>query len=179
VETLIIALVRILGSLPVLRWAFVGGVIAVLVDFSDLFLKNLLDLGGLHNYQHFDKLVDQVYLALFLWVAVGWKAPARTVAVALYIYRLPGLLLYFIVDERWILLLFPNVFEFWYLFVAATPHFWKGFQCTFRQAAPVLAILTLLKLFQEYVLHVGRWLDSFTAVEAVQPIWHWLARLIP
>jgi hypothetical protein len=27
---------------------------------------------------------------------------------------------------------------------------------------------------QEFVLHGARWLDRFTAVEAVQTIWHWL-----
>jgi hypothetical protein len=31
-----------------------------------------------------------------------------------------------------------------------------------------------LKFFQEYALHVGKWLDGFTAVEAVEAIWQWL-----
>ena len=44
-EELIIAVVRVLGSLFVLRWALVGGLIAILVDLSDLFLKNLLSLA--------------------------------------------------------------------------------------------------------------------------------------
>jgi hypothetical protein len=33
--------------------------------------------------------------------------------------------------------------------------------------------LTALKLFQEYALHWGKWLDGFTAVEAVEAIWDW------
>jgi len=31
--------------------------------------------------------------------------------------------------------------------------------------------LVALKLVQEYALHYGRWLDGFTAVEAVEAIW--------
>jgi hypothetical protein len=31
-----------------------------------------------------------------------------------------------------------------------------------------------VKLFQEYAIHQERWLDSFTAVEAVQAVWDWV-----
>ncbi|MDA1278836.1 MAG: hypothetical protein O3B95_02170 [Chloroflexi bacterium] len=54
-EQLVIGLIRIAGSLPVLRWAFAGALIAIVVDFSDLFWMGVLDLGGLRNYQAFDK----------------------------------------------------------------------------------------------------------------------------
>jgi hypothetical protein len=42
VEIVIIGTVRVLGALPVLRWAFVGAIIAILVDTSDIFLMNRL-----------------------------------------------------------------------------------------------------------------------------------------
>ncbi|HML97190.1 MAG TPA: hypothetical protein PKD75_01795 [Tepidiformaceae bacterium] len=48
-EHVVVGLARIAGSLPVPRWAFVGvrgRDHAVLVDLSDLFMMNLLDLGG-------------------------------------------------------------------------------------------------------------------------------------
>jgi hypothetical protein len=173
-EELIIAVVRILGSLLVLRWAFAGGIIAVLVDFSDLFLKNLLDLGGVRNYQSFDKWLDQVYQFAFLLVALRWKGPARTIAVVLYLFRIPGLFVFELTGERWTLLLFPNVFEFWFLFVASLPHWRRGFAYTRRNLALSLGILFALKEFQEYMLHGGRWLDNFTAVEAVDAIWDFL-----
>ena len=32
-------------------------------------------------------------------------------------------------------------------------------------------MLTALKEFQEYALHWGKWLDSFTFVEALEAIW--------
>ena len=75
----IIAVARVAGSLPVLRWAFFGAILAILVDFSDLFMMNLIQLGGVTNYQTFDKWIDQVYMLTFLWVAVRqWDGPGRT-----------------------------------------------------------------------------------------------------
>ena len=46
-EALVIGLIRVAGSLPVLRWAFVGALIAVFIDLSDLFWRQLIDLGGI------------------------------------------------------------------------------------------------------------------------------------
>ena len=42
------------------------------------------------------------------------------------------------------------------------------------QAATALVLLATAKVAHEYVLHVARALDSFTAVEAVQAIWDWV-----
>jgi hypothetical protein len=117
-EVLVIAAIRIAGSLPVLRWPLAGGLLAVLVDLSDLLLQDLLSLGGLPDYQSLDKWVDQVYLGAFLVVAWRWAGPARSIAVALYVYRLAGFLAFELTHDRNLLLFFPNVFEFWFLLVA-------------------------------------------------------------
>ncbi|HJP40691.1 MAG TPA: hypothetical protein QGF35_03175 [Dehalococcoidia bacterium] len=174
-EELIIAIARIAGSLLVLRWALVGGVVAVLVDLSDLFMKNLLELGGVSNYQAFDKWLDQVYLLAFLVVALRWKGPARTVAILLYAWRMAGFFAFEATGDREILLLFPNVFEFWFLFVAAVAHLKPQFAFTNRNIGITLGVLTALKEFQEFALHQARWLDSFTAVEAVEAVADWLS----
>ena len=107
-EIVVIGAVRVLGSLGVLRWAFVGALIAILVDFSDLFLKNLLDLGGLHNYQRFDKVADLVYMGAFLWVSRRWEGPAKTWAAALFAFRMVGLVAFEATEVRWILLALGN-----------------------------------------------------------------------
>jgi len=119
----VIALVRVVGSLAVLRWPFYGAIAAILIDLSDLFLMNLLDLGGVRDYQTFDKALDQVYLAAFLFVAWRWGGMERAVAVALYGFRMLGFLVFEVTGTRDVLLLFPNVFEFWFVFCAARRHF--------------------------------------------------------
>ena len=176
-EMAIIALVRLLGALPVLRWAFAGGLIAIAVDLSDLFLMNLLDLGGVRSYQRFDKLLDLSYMATFLVVALRWRGPSRTLAVLLFAYRMAGLLLFELTGERGVLLLFPNVFELWVIAVCALVRWQPRFTYTPGHVAALLAILLPLKLFQEYAVHVARWLDAFTAVEAVEAVWDALLSL--
>jgi hypothetical protein len=170
---LVIAVVRVAGSLPVLRWAFAGAIFAIFVDFSDLFLRNLLELGGVPDYQRFDKILDLVYMGTFLIVALRWRGLARSIAVALFAFRMVGFVLFEATEWRTILLLFPNVFEFWFLYVAALFHWRPGHDISPREAMLVVAPLTALKLFQEYALHQARWLDGFTAVEAVEELWQW------
>ncbi len=173
-EMLLITAVRLAGSLPVLRWPFYGGLLALLVDQSDLFIMNLVNLGGIDDYQLFDKYVDQVYLLAFLAVALRWDTPWREVSVALYVHRLAGFVAFEATGERDLLLAFPNLFEFWFLLVAGLKTFRledrvRG--ATFGMAA---GALLALKLFQEYAIHHARWLDGFTAVEAVEAVWRWL-----
>jgi hypothetical protein len=199
-EMWLIAAVRLLGSLPVLRWPFWGGLLAIAADQSDLFMMNLLHLGGVTDYQAFDKYLDQAYLLAFLAVALRWPGPERTVAVALYLYRFAGFIAFELTQSRDVLLFFPNLFEFWFLLVAACRQFgWAQRESTMpglhaspanatatataappdnaldmRRLAFVMLPLVALKLVQEYAIHYRRWLDSFTAVEAVQAVWRWL-----
>lgn len=174
-EMWIIAAVRVLGSLPVLRWPFPGAILALVIDLSDLFMMNLLDLGGVRNYQAFDKYLDQVYMLTFLAVTLRWAPPLRLVSVGLYVHRLAGFVLFEVYGDRDILLFFPNLFEVWFLFVAGL----KFFRIEFKRSPGLLggaaAVLLAVKLFQEYAIHRERWLDGFTAVEAVEAIWDFLA----
>mgnify|MGYP001207312074 FL=1 len=176
-EELIIAIVRISGSVPVLRWAFVGGIVAILFDLSDLFLKNLIDLGGVSNYQTFDKWLDLVYMGAFLLVALRWNGIIRHVTVSLFIFRMIGFVIFEFTGNREILQYFPNVFEFWFLAVAGIKYFTTDFYFSNRTIGIILIIICPLKLFQEYVLHTARWLDGFTAVEAVHRMVDWLTSI--
>lgn len=173
-EEFIIAVVRVLGSLPVLRWPFAGGIFALLIDLSDLFMKNLLQLGGVDNYQDFDKYLDQVYMLTFLLVALRWAAVPRGIAVLLYAYRLVGFVAFEITGTREVLLVFPNLFEVWFIFVAGVRFFKVEFDYSPRHLAIAAVPLVSIKMFQEYVLHYGLWLEGFTAVEAIEAVWDWL-----
>ena len=182
-EMLIIGAVRILGSLPVLRWPFYGAIIAILVDQSDLFMMNLIHLGGVNDYQTFDKYLDQVYIALFLVVAWRWAGIERNLALGLYLWRFAGFLAFEFTESRGLLLFFPNLFEFWFLFIAGRRQFGLESRLPLSLKAggeanrPLLAVLgslVALKMFQEYAIHQARWLDGFTATEAVEAIWHFL-----
>jgi len=173
-EVLVIAAVRIVGSLPVLRWPLAGGILAILVDLSDLLLRDTLDLGGVPDYQSLDKWLDQVYMAAFLIVALRWTGTERRIAVGLYAYRLVGFVLFELSHERALLLLFPNVFEFWFLTVAALHRFRPSFAWRGASLAVGLVVLTGLKELQEWAIHGGRIFDGISSLDALDMVWRWL-----
>ena len=174
-EVLVIGAVRLFGSLPVLRWPLAGGLLAIVVDLSDLLLRDTLDLGGIPDYQAFDKWADQVYMALFLVVALRWRGPERSVAVALYVFRLVGFVLFELSGERGLLLLFPNVFEFWFIAVAAIHHLRPGFAWRPIVLIPVLVVLLALKELQEWALHGARLFDAISSLDFLRIVGDWLA----
>src|SRR3989304_5373079 len=155
-EMIVIAAVRLLGALPVLRWPFFGGLLALLVDQSDLFMMNLLPLGGVRGYQSFDKYLDQAYLLAFLAVAMRCPATPRNIALGLYAFRLLGFLVFELTDERAVLLFFPNLFEFWFLLVAGLQRFRIEDRLSQPAFRSLVAGLVALKLFQEHAIHYPR-----------------------
>lgn len=163
-EILIIAVIRIAGSLPVLRWPLAGGLLAILVDLCDLLLRDVLDLGGVGDYQSLDKWLDLVYLGTFLLVALHWEGRARPIALGLLVYRLVGFVLFEVTGSRSLLLVFPNTFEFWFLLVAALgPQriaAWSG-----RRTVASLVVLTALKEVQEWALHGARLFDGISSLD--------------
>jgi hypothetical protein len=173
-EVLVIGAVRILGSLPVLRWPLAGGILAILIDLSDLLLRDTLDLGGIPDYQTFDKWMDQVYMVLFLVVALRWSGLERTIAIGLYAYRLVGFVLFEATGDRGLLLVFPNVFEPWFLLVAALHHYRPGFAWTGRRLAVALALVTAVKEVQEWALHGARLFDGISSLDAINIVLRWL-----
>jgi hypothetical protein len=174
-EVLAIGAFRVLGSLPVLRWPLAGGLLAILVDLSDLLLRDTLDLGGIPDYQSFDKWADQVYLATFMIVALRWRGAERSVAVALYAYRLVGFVAFELTGWRPLLLLFPNVFEFWFIAVAALHHLRPAIDWRPAVLAPALVVLLALKEVQEWALHGARLFDGISSLDAIRILGDWLS----
>ena len=93
------------------------------------------------------------------------------------IYSL-GVILFEITSQRSILLLFPNVFEFWFIFVAGIRLFKPKYEINWSRAALWLVPILILKEFQEYVLHQGQWLEQYRAVDVVVDWWQFLTGLL-
>ena len=177
-EELIITGFRIFGALLVLRWALVGSIAAVVIDLSDLFLMNLLDLGTVRNYQALDKWLDLSYMLSFGWVALKWRGAARRFSLVLLFYRIAGVGVFEVTGSREILLWFPNLFEFWFIFYAACIHFKSIEKARFRNLLLAFAPFAVLKEFQEYALHGAKWLDQYRAIDVVKDSWYWIVKHI-
>ncbi|HEU5205723.1 MAG TPA: hypothetical protein VFU17_15635 [Candidatus Limnocylindrales bacterium] len=171
---LLIAVVRVLGSLPVLRWPFAGGILAVLVDLLDLILLDWLDPLAFVHYQAFDKYLDQVYMLTFLVVALRWQGIERNVAVALYLFRLVGFIAFELTGARISLVLFPNVFEIWFLVVAGLHAIGRNVAWKAPQLVAVLAVALLAKEVQEWAIHGARLFDNMSSLKVLDDAFGWL-----
>jgi hypothetical protein len=154
-ELLIVGL-RVALPLLILRAPLAGGLLAMALDALDVVLIELIGLGGFgSHYAQLDKGLDTYYLTLELVVALRWASPwARWPAIALFADRALGVALFETTGARWLLLLFPNLFENWWLYCAAVERFAaRLYPRSFATTATPLVLLLIPKLGQEWLLH--------------------------
>lgn len=167
---LIVVSIRLLLPLLILRYWLLGGIVAMAADALDVVTIELVGLGGFGNhYEQTDKLLDSYYYGLELIVAWRWGNPwVRLPAVVLFGYRIVGAVLFEVLDVRALLIVFPNLFENWWLYCVVVMKWFPNLvPRTWRSTLIPLTLLLIPKLAQEYLLHV---------MEA-EP-WDWMKRNI-
>jgi hypothetical protein len=155
--------VRLAVPLLILRSPWWGFLLALAIDGIDL---NVIEsIGYAHNpnfttdygrYQTQDKWLDAYMFAIAAYMSRLWPEKlAYNTSLILFWYRVVGVLLFEITGARWLLFAFPNVFEYFYLFCAFMFRYKPAFQIqTGKRLAIILLFLTVLKLPQEYVIHI-------------------------
>lgn len=154
----VVILLRILVPLAIPRFPFWGGVASLLLDGTDVIIVELFGSGGMGDHYHrLDKVLDLYYLGLEAWVSLRWSERLpRMASIALFAYRLVGVVLFELFGARWLLFLFPNLFENWFLFVAGRDRFFPAYRLhTVRRVVAWLLVLYVPKIGQEYLLHVA------------------------
>jgi hypothetical protein len=168
---LIVIALRLVLPLTILRWPLAGGLLALVGDAIDVVLVDAIagllgqppEFGPI--YAQLDKWLDLYYLALEVVVARRWveMVPRRT-AYALFAWRLLGVILFEITVYRPLLVVFPNLFENYFLYILVARRWFPRFvPRTVSQSVVASLILLIPKEIQEYVLH---W-------EELHP-WQWL-----
>lgn len=168
---IVVIALRIVLPLTILRWPLAGGLLALVIDAVDVVLVDAI--AGLLGqppefgpvYAQLDKYLDTSYLALEIIVARRWpEANLRRAAYLLFAWRLLGVILFEITVYRPLLVVFPNLFENFFIYVLVTKRWFPRFvPRTVAQTVLVNVILLVPKELQEYVLH---W-------EELHP-WQWL-----
>ena len=123
------------------------------------------------NYQQYDKALDVYYLAIaYISTIRNWtEGPAFRVGQFLWYYRLVGVLVFALTDARAALLIFPNTFEFFFIFYEATRLKWEPSRLPTRTLVTVaLGIWFFIKLPQEWWIHVAQ--RDFTEFVLDNPI---------
>lgn len=165
---LIVIGLRIVVPLLILKRPLLGGVLAMVLDALDVVIVEWFGPGGMGEHYHsLDKILDIYYLGLAAWVSRLWEERLpRITALALFAWRVVGVILFEITGWRPLLFIFANLFEHWFLFYLIRSRWFPGIRLdTWRQVTIWLVILYIPKLFQEYLLHIAE----------AQP-WDWIKR---
>lgn len=149
-------IIRLILPLSILRFPLFGALLSISLDYFDYDFIRFLNNGDLTNYQIIDKALDLYYLSLELYVTTSWQnSLVKITSLLLFIYRILGILLFFLTQNVIFLVIFLNLFEFFYLF-------YLGFRKIF-QKDPVTSIVRLMIIFflllipkflHEYSLHI-------------------------
>ena len=137
----------------------------MLADALDVVLIEVIGLDGFSHYAALDKGLDMYYLSFEAFVSLRWEPLAKWTCIVLFAYRAIGFAAFEATQVRVFLLIFPNVFENFYIIYLVL----KGLAPAYALTPPRLAALLLLalvpKLAQEYLLHFAE----------AQP-WDWTKR---
>ena len=176
---LVVVGARFLVPLLIPRFPLPAIVAALVIDAADqTIFQQFTDLN-LDGYQSYDKALDIYYLTVaYLSVFRNWtNGFAVDVARFLWYYRLIGVMAFEITEQRWLLLVFPNTFEYYFIAYELVRTMWDPRRMTRKAVvAMAAAIWIVVKLPQEWWIHIAQ--NDFTdfmkeTVFGVDPLESW------
>ena len=111
------------------------------------------------GYQSYDKAMDVYYLAIaYLSTLRNWTSEAAfRISRFLFFYRLAGALLFELTGMRWLLLVFPNVFEYFFIAYETVRSRWSPLTFLVSWWLSLAGVIwVVVKLPQEWWLHVAQ-----------------------
>ncbi len=155
----IVVLLRLGVPLLIPRFPVPAIVFCLVIDAADqTIFQQYTDLN-LDGYQSYDKALDIYYLTIaYLAVIRNWTDPfAFRTAQFLWYYRLIGVLLFETTGYRFLLLVFPNTFEYFFIAYEAIRMRWNPDRLSHRQVLGLAAFIWIfIKLPQEWWIHIAQ-----------------------
>jgi hypothetical protein len=167
VVLVVVVLSRLLVPLAIPRFPLPGILAALVLDAVDQSIFEAFSTIDLAGYQTYDKALDVYYLTIAYASTIrNWGGGhAFVVGRFLWYYRLVGVAAFELTELRWLLFVFPNTFEYFFVAVEAVKVARNPFRFGRRQVvAAAAAIWIVVKLPQEWWLHVAQ-LDLTDAVK--------------
>jgi hypothetical protein len=160
---LVVLALRFVIPLFIPRFPLPAIILALILDAADqTIFQQFTDLN-LDGYQNYDKALDIFYLTIaFLAVYRNWgNTVAINVARFLWYYRLVGVWLFEVYQERWLLFVFPNTFEYFFIAYVAIGTRWDPRRLDKRAVIGLAAFIWIfIKLPQEWWIHIAQ--NDFT-----------------
>jgi hypothetical protein len=155
----VVAAARFFLPLSIPRYPLPGILASLVLDAVDQTIFQGFPGLNLEGYQGYDKALDIYYLTIaYIATLRNWVNPiAFKVSRALFYWRLAGVVLFEVTHLRWLLLIFPNAFEYFFIFYEAYRARWDPAKMSKRLAiVAAAAIWIVIKLPQEYWIHIGQ-----------------------
>jgi hypothetical protein len=155
-----VILLRLLVPLLIIRWPLPAIVACLIIDAVDqTVFQAVAPDADLTGYQTYDKALDIYYLVIaYIATLRNWTNRfALEVARFLIFYRLVGVVLFELSGVREILLIFPNTFEYLFIFYESVRLFWDPRRMSRKVILGATAFIWIfIKLPQEYWIHVAQ-----------------------
>ncbi len=155
-----IILSRLAVPLLIIRFPLPAIVACLVIDAVDqTVFQALVPDADLSGYQSYDKALDIYYLVIaYISTLRNWTSQfAVSIARFLIFYRLVGVVLFELSGERWFLFLFPNTFEYFFIFYEAVRLFWDPRRMSRRALLGATAFIWIvIKLPQEWWIHIAQ-----------------------
>jgi hypothetical protein len=162
VDELILAAVvatRVAVPLAIPRFPLPAMLAALVIDGIDQTIFQTFTSLDLAGYQSYDKALDVYYLSIaYVATLRNWtNLAAYGVSRFLYYYRLVGVVLFELSQLRWLLLVFPNTFEYFFDFYEAVRTRWDPRRMSLGLVIGAAAFIWIfIKLPQEWWIHVAQ-----------------------
>jgi hypothetical protein len=150
---------RFLVPLFIPRYPWPAIITALLVDLVDQTVLAQFTQLPQEAYQSYDKALDIYYLTIaYLATFRNWgHLAAIRYGRFLFYFRLLGVVLFEVIEARSLLLLFPNVFEYFFIYYESARLRWNPRRLSKKHLTiAIAAIWILIKLPQEYWLHIAQ-----------------------
>jgi hypothetical protein len=154
----VVLVARFVVPFTVFRWPLPGIVACLVIDAVD---QTVFQSFGYDPpfYQGYDKAMDVFYLGIaYIATLRNWASvPAFDVSRFLFFYRQVGAVAFELSGARWLLVVFPNTFEYFFIAVEAVRTRWRTTRLGWRGWIAVAACIWIfVKLPQEWWIHIAK-----------------------
>ena len=158
---------RVFLPLLIFRFPLPAILACLVIDGLDQTIFQTFTSLDLTGYQSYDKALDIYYLTLaYVATLRNWtNLFAVKIARFLLYYRLVGVVLFESTDQRWLLMVFPNTFEYFFIAYEVVRIRWDPRRMSDRLLIGMTAFIWIvIKLPQEWWIHVAQ-LDATDTIK--------------
>lgn len=154
-----VVLARFLLPLAIFRYPLPAILACLVLDAVDQTIFQIFTNLPLDDYQSYDKALDIYYLSLaYISTMRNWRnQSAFQISRFLFYYRLVGNLAFELTGIRALLMIFPNTFEYFFIFYELVRLRWDPVRLSKKALlVAAAAIWIVIKLPQEWWIHVAQ-----------------------